>query len=165
MRLVIVLLLGAATLGGCDLSMKQQAKAGAQSSPELWPGGPARQAPPTGTVAQGDIARTEALTTPPLLTKALIDRGEQRYDIYCAVCHGRTGDGDGTVVKRGFPAPPSLHIARLVAAPSAYIVDVITNGHGVMYSYADRVAPADRWAIAAYVKTLQRARQDEGAAR
>ncbi|MGN6277718.1 MAG: c-type cytochrome [Sphingomonas sp.] len=140
--------------------MKDQAKAGAQSSAELWPGGPARQAPPAGTIAQGDIARTNALTTPPPLTKALIDRGEQRYDIYCVVCHGRAGDGDGNVVKRGFPAPPSFHIPRLVAAPPAYIVEVITNGHGIMYSYADRVAPADRWAIAAYVKTLQRARQD-----
>jgi mono/diheme cytochrome c family protein len=152
-------------LTACGLSMKDQAKAGAQSSVDLWPGGPARQAPPAGTIAQGDIARSNALTTPPPLTKALIDRGEQRYDIYCVVCHGPTGDGDGTVVKRGFPAPPSFHIPRLVAAPPAYIVDVITNGHGVMYSYADRVAPADRWAIAAYVKALQRARQDEGRAR
>ena len=83
----------------------------------------------------------------------------------CAVCHGRTGDGDGPVVKRGFPAPPSYHIARLAAAPPGYIVDVITHGHGVMYSYADRVAPADRWAIAAYVKVLQRARQDQEARR
>lgn len=158
-----VVLMAGMSLSGCDLSMKNQAKAGTQSSPTLWPGGPPRQAPPAGTIAQGDVAR--ALAAPPPLTKALIDRGEQRYDIYCVVCHGRTGDGDGTVVKRGFPAPPSYHIPRLVAAPPAYIVDVITNGHGVMYSYADRVAPADRWAIAAYVKTLQRARQDEVAAR
>ena len=89
----------------------------------------------------------------------------QRRDQMHAQEARRTGDGDGTVVKRGFPAPPSFHIPRLVAAPPAYVVGVITNGHGVMYSYADRVAPADRWAIAAYVKTLQRARQDEGAAR
>ncbi|MGN6621359.1 MAG: c-type cytochrome [Sphingomonas sp.] len=158
-------LLATALLSGCNLSMKDQAKAGAQSSPALWPGGPARQAPPPGTIAQSDIARAEALVTPPPLTNALIDRGEQRYDIYCTVCHGQRGDGDGMVVKRGFPAPPSFHSARLVAAPPAYIVDVITNGRGMMYSYADRVAPADRWAIAAYVKVLQRARQDEEARR
>ena len=161
----VVLLLLPALLGGCDLSMKNQAKAGAQSSADLWPGGPARQAPPAGTIAQGAIARNAALQAPPPLTPALIDRGQQRYDIYCVVCHGQTGDGDGNVVKRGYPAPPSYHIPRLVAAPPAYIVDVITNGHGIMYSYADRVAPADRWAIAAYVKTLQRARIDQEARR
>jgi len=165
MKAVMALLVGAALLGGCDLSMKNQAKAGAQSSVALWPGGPPRQSPPAGTIAAGDGARADALTTPPPLTEALIDRGQQRYDIYCIVCHGRMGDGDGEVVKHGFPAPPSLHDPRLVAAPPAYIVDVITHGHGVMYSYADRVAPADRWAIAAYVKTLQRARQDQEAAR
>lgn len=76
--------------------------------------------------------------------------------IFCSVCHGSRGDGDGTVVKRGFPAPPSFHEPRLVAAPPGYVVDVITHGHGIMYSYADRVEPADRWAIAAYVKALQR---------
>jgi mono/diheme cytochrome c family protein len=159
------LLLLAASLTGCDLSMKDQAKAQTQSSPTLWPGGPPRQGPPAGTIAEGDLARAAAVRTPPPLTTALIDRGQQRYDIDCIVCHGRTGDADGPVVKRGFPAPPSFHVPRLVAAPPAYIVDVITNGHGIMYSYADRVAPRDRWAIAAYVKTLQRARQDEEARR
>jgi mono/diheme cytochrome c family protein len=152
-------------LAGCDLSMKHQAKADTQSSPDLWAGGPARQPPPAGTIAEGALAQAKALATPPPLTKALIDRGEQRYDIFCIVCHGAAGNGDGPVVKRGFPAPPSFHIPRLVAAPPAYIVDVITHGHGVMYSYADRVAPADRWAIAAYVKTLQRAAQDREAVR
>ena len=161
MRAALVLLVGAALLGGCDLSMKDQAKADAQSSADLWPGGPPRQAPPAGTIAAGDMKRAAALATPAPLTVPLIGRGQERYDIYCVVCHGRTGDGDGNVVKRGFPAPPSLNVRRLIAAPPAYIVDVITHGHGVMYSYADRVAPADRWAIAAYVKTLQRARQDQ----
>lgn len=150
-------------LGGCDLSMKDQAKARAQSSAYLWPGGPRRASPPEGTISEGALARAAALKTPPPLTPALIDRGQARYDIYCAVCHGSTGDADGPVVKRGFPAPPSFHIPRLVAVPPAYIVDVITNGHGIMYSYADRVAPADRWAIAAYVKALQRARIDRKA--
>ena len=165
MRRAALLLLVPALLSGCDLSMKSQAKPGTQTSPDLWPGGPARQAPPAGTIAEDTPAAMLALTTPPPLTKALIDRGQQRYDIFCVVCHGRTGDADGPVVKHGFPPPPSFHIPRLVAAPPAYIVQVITQGHGVMYSYADRVAPRDRWAIAAYIKTLQRARQDQEAKR
>jgi mono/diheme cytochrome c family protein len=73
--------------------------------------------------------------------------------LFC--CHGLAGDGDGIVPARGFPHPPSYAEPRLVAAPPSYIVDVITNGHGVMYPYADRVSPADRWAIAAYIRALQ----------
>ena len=69
---------------------------------------------------------------------------------------GPGGDADGMVVQRGFPKPPSFHEARLVSAPDEHFVDVITHGHGVMYSYADRVPPADRWAIAAYIRALQR---------
>jgi len=163
-RVLVIFMLGV-TLSGCDLSMKHQAKADTQSSPDLWSNGPPWRSPPAGTIAEDAPAQAQALATPPPLTKALIDRGEQRYDIFCIVCHGATGDGDGPVVKRGFPAPPSFHIPRLVSAPPSYIVDVITHGHGVMYSYADRVAPADRWAIAAYVKALQRAAQDQEAAR
>lgn len=154
MRAVALVLL--ALLAGCDLSMRHQARGDPQEQATLWPGGPARQAPPAGTIATDDPARIAALQTPPPMTPALLDRGEARYGIYCAICHGARGDGDGTVVKRGFPAPPSYRTPRLLGASPAYIVDVITNGHGVMYSYADRVEPADRWAIAAYVKALQR---------
>jgi len=149
-------LLFLALLSGCDLSMRDQARDEAQESATLWPGGPSRQAPPAGTIATDEPARAEALRTPPPLTPALLDRGGERYGIYCVMCHGTRGEGDGTVVKRGFPAPPSYRQPRLIAASPAYVVDVITNGHGIMYSYADRVAPADRWAIAAYVKALQR---------
>jgi len=145
-----------ALLSGCDLSMRQQARDDPQESASLWPGGPRRQAPPAGTIATDAPARAEALRAPPALTPALLDRGQERYGIYCAVCHGARGEGDGPVVQRGFPAPPSYREPRLMAAPPAYIVDVITDGYGIMYSYADRVAPADRWAIAAYVKALQR---------
>lgn len=161
MTRVAVLL--ALLLGGCDLSMKDQVRQDPQELATLWPGGPPRQALPAGTIAADDPARAAALATPPPLTPALLDRGQERYGIYCSMCHGPRGNGDGTVVKRGFPAPPSYHEPRLVAAPPAYIVDVITNGHGVMYSYADRVDPADRWAIAAYVKALQRVPAQERA--
>lgn len=92
---------------------------------------------------------------PPAITQVLLERGQQRFDIFCSPCHGRSGDGQGMIVQRGFPAPPHLWTDKLVAAKAAYLYDVITNGHGVMYSYADRVPPADRWAIIAYVRALQ----------
>lgn len=143
-------------LAGCDLSMRDQPRGDPQGATTLWPGGPQRQAPPEGTVALDQPARDAALLRPPPLTPALLDRGQERYGIFCAVCHGNRGEGDGTVVRRGFPPPPSFRTPRLVAAPPAYVVKTITNGHGIMYSYADRVDPADRWAIAAYVKALQK---------
>lgn len=89
------------------------------------------------------------------LTPQLLQRGRERFDIYCAVCHGLAGDGNGEVVQRGFPAPPSYHTERLRNAPIGHFYDVITNGYGVMYSYAARVEPEDRWAIAAYIRALQ----------
>jgi mono/diheme cytochrome c family protein len=95
-------------------------------------------------------------TAPPPVTLALLQRGQERYRIYCTPCHSELGDGNGMIVQRGFPAPPSYHIDRLRAAPTAHFYDVISNGYGVMYSFADRVRPADRWAIAAYVRALQR---------
>jgi mono/diheme cytochrome c family protein len=78
-----------------------------------------------------------------------------RFGIYCSPCHGYDGYGDGIIVARGFPHPPSFHGARLRAAPAKLFFDTITNGYGVMYSYADRVEPADRWAIVAYIRALQ----------
>lgn len=92
------------------------------------------------------------------VTQAMIERGRDRFDIYCSECHGRTGEGNGMIVQRGFPAPPSYHTDRLRNAPAGHFFDVITNGYGVMYSYASRVDPADRWAIAAYIRALQLSR-------
>ncbi len=89
------------------------------------------------------------------VTRQSLARGRERFNIYCAVCHGATGDGNGMIVQRGFPQPPSFHDQRLRDAPAGHFVDVITNGYGVMYSYASRVAPEDRWAIAAYIRALQ----------
>ena len=86
---------------------------------------------------------------------ALLERGQQRFDIYCSPCHSRVGDGDGMIVQRGFPHPPSYFIDRLIKAPDQHFYDVITHGYGAMYSYADRVEPADRWAIIAYIRALQ----------
>ncbi|MBV9859387.1 MAG: cytochrome c [Alphaproteobacteria bacterium] len=91
-------------------------------------------------------------------------RGQQRFGIYCAPCHGATGDGHGMIVERGFPAPPAYTIDRLRQAPTRHFYDVITDGYGVMFSYADRVAPPDRWAIAAYIRALQQSQSTELAA-
>lgn len=105
----------------------------------------------------GTVARDEPLQPPPPppVTLALLQRGRERFDIYCAVCHGQTGYGDGPVVQRGFPAPPSYHTDRLRQAPNEHFYEVISHGYGAMFSYAQRVAPPDRWAIAAYIRALQ----------
>ena len=125
----------------------------------------ARQ-PVLGTVARGELHEDTAffdgevngrLVTgfPMPVTKPLVERGRERFDIYCSVCHGRTGAGNGMIPQRGFPSPPTFHQDRLRNAPPGYFFGVMTHGYGVMYSYADRVPPADRWAIVAYIRALQ----------
>lgn len=141
-------------LASCD-QMNHQPRYDSYEKSPLFDDGKALQAPPEGTVARGDIAREKGLTERPEMSLALIERGRQRFDIYCTPCHDAAGTGQGRITSRGFPSPPSFHIERLKNASSGYFVDVITKGHGVMYSYADRVAPSDRWAIAAYIRALQ----------
>jgi cytochrome c len=119
-----------------------------------------------GTVARGELDLDDhfyrgkidgkpAESFPMPITAAVIDRGRERYAIYCALCHGVLGDGDGIVVDRGMRRPPSFHIERLQHAPAGYFFDVMTNGFGAMFDYSDRVKPADRWAITAYIRALQ----------
>jgi mono/diheme cytochrome c family protein len=128
-----------------------------------------------GTVARGQLVpdnmRFAGLPEGPAadafpfeITKADLKRGKQRFDIYCAVCHGATGDADGMVVQRGFAKPPSFHEQRLKDAPVGHFFNVITNGWGGMYSYNDRVFPEDRWRIAAYIRVLQLSQQEAVAA-
>jgi mono/diheme cytochrome c family protein len=112
------------------------------------------QAPPAGTIARDHLARA-ADAQKPALSAELIARGRTQYDVFCSPCHDRTGGGNGIVVQRGFPRPVSLHDARLRGADDRHLVDVIQNGYGAMYAFAGRVAPRDRWAIAAYVRALQ----------
>jgi hypothetical protein len=118
------------------------------------------------TVARGQLNEDEAFYTgkigtnlvtafPMPITREVLERGHERYDIYCSVCHGRTGEGNGMIVQRGFPVPPSYHIDRLRQAPVGHFFDVMTQGYGIMYSYAERVKPEDRWAIAAYIRAIQ----------
>jgi mono/diheme cytochrome c family protein len=89
------------------------------------------------------------------VTKELIDRGQERFNIYCIVCHGPTGNGDGMIVRRGFIVPPTYHDDRLRNAPVGHFFDVMTNGFGRMNSYAAQVPVHDRWAIVAYIRALQ----------
>lgn len=126
----------------------------------------AARRPVEGTVARGLLKEDEhlytgkiegkhAATYPFEITAQILARGRERFDIHCAVCHDATGYGLGMVVRRGFKQPPSLHEPRLRELPPGYFFDVITNGFGAMYSYAGQVKAHDRWAIAAYIQTLQ----------
>ena len=119
-----------------------------------------------GTVARGRLDEDDhffrgrvdgepAKTFPFAITLETLTRGRERFDVFCAPCHDRTGYGNGVIVERGMRRPPSLHVDRLRAAPPGYVFDVITNGFGAMFDYSDRISPADRWAIVAYVRALQ----------
>jgi mono/diheme cytochrome c family protein len=152
----LAIALGIALLvAGCDVSMTQQRKLKTYAPTDIWADGTSARPLPEGVVAQGDLARDEIAAHPPPVTKALLQRGRERFGIFCAPCHGLDGDGDGIIVRHGFPKPPSYHDARLLAAPASHFYDVISNGYGVMYSYASRVPPRDRWAIIAYIRALQ----------
>ena len=122
---------------------------------------------PGDTVARGHLEDDSLLFTgkdasgqdstefPFAVTREVLDRGRDRFSIYCVPCHGPAGDGDGIVVQRGFNPPPSYHTDRLRAAPAGHFFDVITNGFGAMPSYASQVPVDDRWAIVAYIRALQ----------
>jgi mono/diheme cytochrome c family protein len=119
-----------------------------------------------GTVARGSLREDAVYFTgkvgsdfvaeiPVKVTPAFLARGQEQYQVFCTPCHGRTGRGDGMIVQRGFKAPSSYHVDRLRAMPIGYFYDVMTNGFGAMADYSAQVPPADRWAIAAYIRTLQ----------
>jgi mono/diheme cytochrome c family protein len=119
-----------------------------------------------GTVARGELSTNPFLDTgkidgreadgfPFAVTNEVMDRGEQRYNIYCTPCHGRVGDGQGMIPSRGLRRPPSFHTETLRNATTGHYFDVITNGFGSMASYAPVVAPRDRWAVIAYIRALQ----------
>ena len=97
------------------------------------------------------------------VTKELVDRGEQRYKVFCIVCHGPVGNGDGMIVRRGFSKPPTYNDDRLRNAPVGHFYDVITNGQGRMNNYASQIPVADRWAIVAYIRALQLSQNPDGA--
>ncbi|HET9862043.1 MAG TPA: cytochrome c [Steroidobacteraceae bacterium] len=111
--------------------------------------------------ADEEVARARDLVAadnpyPP--SAARLARGRDRYAIYCVPCHSESGDGDGPVVRRGFPAPPSFHDERLRGVSDRHIFDVISRGYGIMYPLGDRLAPEDRWAVVSYLRALQLSR-------
>jgi len=107
------------------------------------------------TVRRNEAEAASAM--PYTVTARILARGHDRFDIYCSPCHSTRGDGDGRVVRRGFPKPPDFALERLRAVPDRHLYDVITGGYGVMYPYGSRIAPEDRWAIVAWVRKLQEA--------
>jgi mono/diheme cytochrome c family protein len=153
-RLVLPAMLLA--LAACtDQSMTEQKRYDTFEKSSFWENGSSARPLPDHVVAEGDAARAAASATPPPISEAVVARGRERFGIFCTPCHGLAGDGDGMIVQRGFPAPPSFHETRLRAAPARHFFDVITDGYGAMYSYDSRVPPADRWAIVAYIRALQ----------
>lgn len=140
-------------LAACG-NMVQQPRYDEYEASPLFPNGMAMQAPPEGTIARDAPEHAAGERRPPM-SLALIERGRDRFEIFCKPCHGVDGSGRGAIPARGFPQPPDFHSARLKAAPAAHFYDVIDNGYGVMFAYGDRVPPPDRWAIAAYIRALQ----------
>lgn len=151
------LILGLLLLAGCD-DMIHQPK---RNPYERNTGDPHTADP--AQVPPGQVAFREKPYVPPPVTLALIERGQDRFRQFCTPCHSELGDGNGMVVQRGFSPPPSYHIDRLRQGPTQHFYDVITNGYGAMYSFAQRVPPPDRWAIAAYIRALQLSEEAHGA--
>jgi len=156
MRRRAALLIVCLALAGCTRSnMDSQPKYNEYKPAGLFRDGKVQQTPPEGAMSRDDLALSEEATQRPAITRQLLAHGREKYDVFCSPCHDRVGTGHGIVVQRGMPEPPSFHDARLVAADDQHFYDVITNGFGVMYRYASRIRPRDRWAIVAYVRALQ----------
>jgi hypothetical protein len=164
MRRLPVLL--AILLAACRQDMHDQPKYEPLEASEFYDDGRASRQPVEGTVARGQLRMDETLYTgkhegqpvetfPVPVTRALLDRGRERFDVFCAPCHGRLGLGDGMIVRRGFRPPPSLHLERLRIARPGYLFEIMTNGFGAMADYRGQTSVEDRWAIAAYLKALQ----------
>jgi hypothetical protein len=153
-------------LTGCRMDMHEQPKYLPYEPTTFFDDGRSERPVVPGTVARGQLRLDELLYTgkengvlsnkfPFPITRADLERGRQRYNIYCTPCHDYTGSGQGIVVQRGFPPPPSFHIDRLRQAPVGHFFDAMTSGYGSMYSYSSRIEPEDRWRIAAYIRVLQ----------
>jgi mono/diheme cytochrome c family protein len=162
----LVLLLTAIAAAGCRHDMQNQNKLIPYRASAFFPDGSSARQLPAHTVARGELRADEAYYTgirggkpvadlPFPVSRELLRRGQQRYDIFCAPCHGRVGDGRGMIVTRGYKQPPSFHGEALRSAQVGYFFNVISQGFGVMPSYAAQVSVADRWAIAAYIRALQ----------
>jgi len=167
--LYLVAMLSLCTIGAgaCRQDMHNQPKYRGLRPSTFFTDGSSARPLVEGTVARGTLQDDEAFFTgkidkatvkelPFPVDEAVLNRGQERYDIYCSPCHDRTGGGNGMVIQRGFKRqPPSYHIERLRQADVGYFFDVITNGFGAMPDYRAQIAPRDRWAIVAYIRALQ----------
>jgi mono/diheme cytochrome c family protein len=160
----LVLLLA---LAGCRQDMQDQPRFKPLAQSDFYADLRSARPPIEGTVARGQLHEDAYFYTgkignnpgdymPFPASADVLARGQERYNIYCAPCHSRLGDGNGVIPSRGFPRkPPSLHIERLRKAPLGYFFDVMNNGFGIMPDYASQIPPRDRWAIVAYIRALQ----------
>lgn len=162
LALPIVVLL----LAGCTQKMAQAPRYDPLEPSSFYPDGRSSREPPADTVGRGRLRDDSELFTgksngvdlevfPIPITREVLDRGHERFDISCAPCHGLTGNGDGMIVQRGFSPPPSYHSDRSRLSPVGHFYDVITNGYGSMAPYASQVSVRDRWSIVAYIRALQ----------
>jgi len=165
-RLAAAIVVAAAALSACRQDMHNQPKAIPLRESMFFKNGSSARPLVDDTVARGTLQDDEAFFTgnqsgtevdalPFALTSDVLDRGQERYNIYCSPCHDLSGNGHGMIVRRGYKQPPSYHIDRLRQAPIGHFYDVMTNGFGAMPDYKAQIVPRDRWAIAAYIRALQ----------
>jgi mono/diheme cytochrome c family protein len=163
---LLAFVLTAILCAGCHQDMYDQPRYEPLEASTFFADGMSARPAVPGTVARGQLNEDAAFFTgrdngqfvaalPLEVDRALLERGRQRFNIYCAPCHARTGTGDGMIVRRGFRQPPSLHSPRLQNAPAGHYFDVMTNGFGAMPSYRVQIEARDRWAIVAYIRVLQ----------
>ncbi|HWC18796.1 MAG TPA: cytochrome c [Terriglobales bacterium] len=167
-KLMLALLAAGIVLvaGGCRQDMHNQPKYVTYRSSEFFRDGLSERQPVIGTVARGDLHADSYFYTgrngtkegdqfPFPITMQVMERGRERYDIYCSPCHSRVGDGNGMIVKRGYRQAANFHLPRYLTQPVGHYYDVISHGWGAMPDYAAQIEPVDRWAIAAYIRALQ----------
>src|SRR5581483_1653422 len=153
-------------LGGCRQDMHDQPRFKPLAKSDFYADLRSARPPVEGTVARGQLHEDTYFYTgkvgqnpgdymPFPVTEEVLQRGRERFDIYCTPCHSRLGDGNGMVVQRGFQHPPSYHTERLRKAPLGYFFEVMTEGFGAMPDYAEQIPPRDRWCIVAYIRALQ----------
>jgi mono/diheme cytochrome c family protein len=161
-----MLVIAAIGTTGCHEDMHNQPRYEPLEPSEFFEDGRSSRPLVPGTVQYGAAPSDDVMFTgrnggelatelPMELTEVLLNRGQERFNIYCSVCHSRTGDGNGMIVQRGYRQPPNLHSDRLRGVPVGHFFDVMTNGFGAMPSYSLQVPAEDRWAIAAYIRALQ----------
>jgi mono/diheme cytochrome c family protein len=162
----LVCILSLSAMAGCRQDMHQAPRYNPLAESDFFADKRSARPLVEGTVARGFLRGDRRFYTgkegntfvpevPMRVDKAVLLRGQNRFNVYCSPCHGRTGEGNGMIVQRGLKQPPSFYTERLRTQPDGYFYDVITNGFGAMQDYSAQVQPRDRWAIVAYLRTLQ----------